>query len=39
MQTFEVTLIENIQRKSITPLEEANAFKEYVFDASQEVIA
>src|SRR6476661_1134178 len=32
MQTFEVTLIENIQRKSITPLEEANAFKEYIFD-------
>ena len=32
MQTFEVTLIENIQRKSITPLEEANAFKQYVFD-------
>jgi ParB family transcriptional regulator, chromosome partitioning protein len=32
IQTFEVTLIENIQRKSITPLEEANAFKQYVFD-------
>lgn len=32
IQTFEVTLIENIQRKSITPLEEANAFKAYVFD-------
>jgi ParB family transcriptional regulator, chromosome partitioning protein len=32
MQTFEVTLIENIQRKSITPLEEANAFKQYIFD-------
>jgi ParB family transcriptional regulator, chromosome partitioning protein len=32
MQTFEVTLIENIQRKSITPLEEAIAFKQYVFD-------
>jgi ParB family transcriptional regulator, chromosome partitioning protein len=32
IQTFEVTLIENIQRKSLTPLEEANAFKAYVFD-------
>lgn len=32
MQTFEVSLIENIQRKSFTPLEEANAFKMYVDD-------
>jgi len=32
MQTFEVTLIENIHRKSILPLDEAKAFKRYVFD-------
>lgn len=32
MQTFEVALIENIQRRSLTPLEEANAFRTYVFD-------
>jgi ParB family chromosome partitioning protein len=32
IQTFEVTLIENIQRKSLTSLEEANAFKTYVFE-------
>jgi ParB family transcriptional regulator, chromosome partitioning protein len=31
-QTFEVSLIENIQRKSLTPLEEATAFKTYVSD-------
>lgn len=29
-QMFEVSLIENIQRKSLTPLEEATAFKTYV---------
>jgi ParB family chromosome partitioning protein len=32
MQTFEVTLIENIHRKSILPLDEARAFKRYIFD-------
>ena len=32
MQTFEVTLIENIHRKSILPLDEARAFKKYVFE-------
>ncbi len=32
IQTFEVSLIENIQRKSLTPLEEANAFRTYVCD-------
>jgi ParB family chromosome partitioning protein len=32
MQTFEVSLIENIHRKSISPLDEASAFKKYVFD-------
>lgn len=32
MQTFEVSLIENIQRKSLTPLEEAKAFRTYVCD-------
>jgi ParB family chromosome partitioning protein len=31
-QMFEVSLIENIQRKSLTPLEEATAFKTYVSD-------
>jgi ParB family transcriptional regulator, chromosome partitioning protein len=31
-QMFEVSLIENIQRKSLTPLEEATAFKIYVSD-------
>ncbi|MGN6615276.1 MAG: ParB/RepB/Spo0J family partition protein [Candidatus Nitrosocosmicus sp.] len=32
VQTFEVALIENIERKSITPLDEAKAFKRYCFD-------
>jgi len=32
IQTFEVTLVENIHRKSISPLDEAWAFKKYVFD-------
>src|SRR6476469_1389322 len=32
IQTFEVTLVENIHRKSISPLDEARAFKKYVFD-------
>jgi len=32
IQTFEVTLVENIHRKSILPLDEAKAFKKYVFD-------
>ncbi|MDR4489786.1 MAG: ParB/RepB/Spo0J family partition protein [Candidatus Nitrosocosmicus sp.] len=31
-QSFEVTLTENIRRKSFTPLEEATAFKIYVAD-------
>ena len=29
---FEVSLIENIQRKSLDPIEEARAFKNYVDD-------
>ena len=32
MQTFEIAMVENIRRKSFTPLEEANAFKIYVSD-------
>jgi ParB family transcriptional regulator, chromosome partitioning protein len=32
VQTFEVALIENMERKSITPLDEAKAFKKYCFD-------
>ena len=32
MQTFEVSLIENIHRKSILPLDEARAYKKYIFD-------
>ena len=32
MQMFEVALIENIQRKSISPMDEAKAFKRYVVD-------
>jgi ParB family chromosome partitioning protein len=32
MQMFEVSLIENIERKSLSPLEEGNAFKKYVCD-------
>lgn len=32
MQTFEISLIENMQRRSLSPLEEATAFKAYVFD-------
>jgi ParB family transcriptional regulator, chromosome partitioning protein len=31
-QAFEVSLIENIQRKTISPLDEATAFKSYVSD-------
>jgi ParB family chromosome partitioning protein len=31
-QAFEVSLIENIQRKTISPLDEAAAFKAYVSD-------
>jgi ParB family chromosome partitioning protein len=32
MQAFEVSLIENIQRKSLSPLEEADAFRKYICD-------
>jgi ParB family chromosome partitioning protein len=32
MQAFEVSLIENIQRKSLSPLEEAKAFRKYICD-------
>jgi len=31
-QAFEVSLIENIQRKTISPLDEATAFKDYASD-------
>lgn len=31
-QAFEVSLIENVQRKSLSPLDEATAFKTYVSD-------
>lgn len=31
-QAFEISLIENVRRKSISPLEEATAFKNYVYD-------
>jgi ParB family transcriptional regulator, chromosome partitioning protein len=31
-QAFEVSLVENIQRKTVSPLDEANAFKAYVSD-------
>ena len=32
IETFEVSLIENLERKSLAPLEEANAFKKYICD-------
>jgi ParB family chromosome partitioning protein len=32
IEAFEISLIENIQRKSLSPLEEANAFKAYIID-------
>jgi len=32
IQTIEIAMVENIRRKSFTPLEEANAFKIYVSD-------
>lgn len=32
IQTFEISLIENIERISLSPVEEANAFKKYVCD-------
>jgi hypothetical protein len=31
-QAFEVSMIENIQRKTLSPLDEATAFKAYVSD-------
>jgi ParB family chromosome partitioning protein len=31
-EAYEVALIENMQRESLTPIEEAEAFKRYVFD-------
>jgi ParB family chromosome partitioning protein len=32
IEAFEISLIENIQRKNLTPIEEANAFKAYIID-------
>jgi ParB family transcriptional regulator, chromosome partitioning protein len=32
VQIFEISLIENLQRSSLSPLEEANAFKKYICD-------
>jgi ParB family chromosome partitioning protein len=32
VETFEFSLIENLERKSLSPLEEANAFKKYICD-------
>jgi len=32
IQTFEMSLVENIQRESLSPLEEAQSFKTYVLD-------
>src|SRR6185437_2885863 len=32
MQAFEISLVENIQRESLSPLEEAKSFKKYVID-------
>lgn len=32
IQSFEFSLIENLERKSLSPLEEANAFKKYIND-------
>ena len=32
IQTFEMALVENIQRESLSPLEEAKSFKTYVLD-------
>ncbi len=32
IQTFEIALVENIQRESLSPLEEAESFKMYVID-------
>lgn len=32
IETFEISLIENLERKSLSPLEEANAFKKYICD-------
>ena len=31
-QAFEISLVENIQRESLSPLEEAKSFKKYVPD-------
>ena len=31
-QAFEISLVENIQRESLSPLEEAKSFKKYVLD-------
>ncbi len=32
MQAFEISLVENIQRESLSPIEEAKSFKKYVLD-------
>lgn len=32
MESFEISLVENVQRKTLTPLEEGNAYRKYVSD-------
>jgi ParB family transcriptional regulator, chromosome partitioning protein len=36
-EAFEISLIENIQRRTINPIEEAHAFSSYITDFGWEV--
>ena len=32
MEAFEISIVENVQRKTLSPIDEARAFKKYVCD-------
>jgi ParB family transcriptional regulator, chromosome partitioning protein len=32
MEAFEISIVENVQRKTLNPMDEAKAFKKYVYD-------
>lgn len=31
MEAFEISIVENVQRKTLNPIDEAKAFKNYLF--------